>query len=151
MRSSFLFAINTSQTWDAYRLLFQHLGRNPLLFQTSPAADNDEWNLRESLHLVSALTPQESGAYVGYFENLLGNSYDTFNEIYDADAGDDSDAFAPAPDAKDAPHSAVKVLWNDALRAFNPMAQPDLLNDPIVRAAFSDFLNKAIDLLAMTE
>lgn len=149
--ASFLFAINTSQTWDAYRLLFQHLGRNPLLFQTSPAADNDEWNLRESLHLVSALTPQESGAYVGYFENLLGNSYDTFNEIYDADAGDDSDAFAPAPDAKDAPHSAVKVLWNDALRAFNPMAQPDLLNDPIVRAAFSDFLNKAIDLLAMTE
>lgn len=148
--ASFLFAINTSQTWDAYRLLFQHLGRNPLLFQASLDTDNGGWNLRESLHLVSALTPQEAGAYIGYFENLLENSYDTFNSIYDEDAGDDFNAFAPAPDAKDAPHSAVKVLWNEALRAFNPLVQPDLLNDPIVRAAFSDFLDNATDLLAVT-
>lgn len=148
---SFLFAINTSQTWDAYRLLFQHLRRNPLLFQASSDADNGRWNLRESLHLVSALTPQESGAYVGYFEQLQENSYDTFCEIYDEDAGDDSNAFAPAPDNEDAPHFAAKVMWNDALRAFNPLRQPDLLNDPMVQAAFSDFLDTATALLAVTE
>lgn len=149
--ASFLFAINTSQTWDAYGLLFKHLGRNPLLLQASPDTDNGEWNLRESLHLVSALTPQEAGAYVGYFEQLQENAYDTFREIYDEDAGDDSNAFAPAPDDENAPHSAVKVMWNDALRAFNPLGQPDLLNDPMVHAAFSDFLNKATVLLGVTE
>ena len=146
---SFLFAINTSQTWDAYRLLFQHLRRNRLLFQTSSDADSGEWSLRESLHLVSALTPQEAGAYVGYFEKLQENSYDTFSEIYDEDAGSDADAFAPAPDAEDAPHSAAKVMWNDALRAFNPLEQPDLLNDSMVHAAFSDFLIEATALLGV--
>jgi hypothetical protein len=148
---SFLFAINTSQTWDAYRLLFQHLRRNRLLFQTSSDTDNGEWDLRESLHLVSALTPQEAGAYVGYFESLQENSYDTFSEIYDEDTGSDADAFAPAPDAEDAPHSAAKVMWNDALRAFNPLGQPDLVNEPIVRAAFLEFLNQAMALLGVDE
>jgi hypothetical protein len=148
---SFLFAINTSQTWDAYRLLFQHLRRNPLLFQASPGTDNGEWNLRESLHLVSALTPQESGAYVGYFESLQENSYDTLSEIYDEDAGNDVNAFAPAPDDEDAPHFAAKLMWNDALRAFNPLVQPDLLNDPMVHAAFLEFLNKATALLGVGE
>jgi hypothetical protein len=148
---SFLFAINTRQTWDAYRLLFQHLRRNRLLFQTSSDTDNGEWDLRESLHLVSALTPQEAGAYVGYFEKLQENSYDTFSEIYDEDTGSDSNAFAPAPDDEEAPHSAAKVMWNDALRAFEPLRQPDLLNDPMVNAAFSDFLDKATALLAVTQ
>ena len=144
---SFLFAIDTSQTWDAYGLLFQHLGRNPLLLQASSDAEDGEWNLRESLHLVSALTPQEAGAYVGYFEQLQINAYDTFREIYDEDAGNDFKAFAPAPDDEDAPHSAVKVMWNDALRAFNVLKQPDLVNEPIVHAAFLEFLNKATALL----
>lgn len=148
---SFLFAINTSQTWDAYRLLFQHLRRNRLLFHALPDTDNGEWNLRESLHLISALTPQEAGAYVGYFENLQENSYDTFSEIYDEDVGNDANAFAPAPDDEDAPHSAAKVMWNDALRAFNPLLLPDLLNDPMVHAAFLEFLNKAAALLGVDE
>lgn len=148
---SFLFAINTSQTWDAYSLLFQHLRRNRLLFQVSPDTDNDEWNLRESLHLVSALTPQEAGAYVGYFENFQENGYDTFSEIYDEDTGSDPNVFAPAPDDENAPHSAAKVMWNDALRAFNPLGQPDLLNDSIVHAAFLEFLNQATTLLGVDE
>ena len=148
---SFLFAINTSQTWDAYRLLFQHLQRNRLLFQRT-RINLDEWSLRESLHIVSALTPQEAGAYVGYFENLQSNSYDTFCKIYDEDIYDEngqlnSYAYAPSPDTDDAPHFASKVMWNDVLRAFNPLGQPDLIDDPIVQAAFSVFLEKAKSLL----
>lgn len=148
---SFLFAIDTRQTWDAYRLLFQHLRRNLLLFQALPDTDHGEWNLRQSLHLVSALTPQEAGAYVGYFEKLQENAYDTFNEIYDEDTGGDTSAFAPAPDSKDAPHHAAKVMWNDALRAFNPLMQPDILNDAMVISAFSEFINQAIALLEVNE
>lgn len=152
---SFLFAINTTQTWDAYRLLFQHLQRNRLLFQIS-RTNLDEWSLRESLHVVSALTPQEAGAYIGYFENLQTNSYDTFCKIYDEDIYDEDGqlnphAFAPSPDADDAPHFASKVMWNDVLRAFNPLDQPDLINDPIVQAAFSIFLEKAKSLLDIAQ
>lgn len=152
---SFLFAINTTQTWDAYRLLFQHLQRNRLLFQVS-RTNLDEWSLRESLHVVSALTPQEAGAYIGYFENLQTHSYDTFCKIYDEDIYDEDGqlnphAFAPSPDADDAPHFASKVMWNDVLRAFNPLDQPELINDPIVQAAFLIFLEKAKSLLDIAQ
>jgi hypothetical protein len=111
--------------------------------------------LRDSLRLVSALTPQEAGAYVGYFERLQAHAYDTFSEIYDKQEFDEEGnlvnphAFAPSPDDDAAPHYAVKVLWNEALRAFNPLGESELLQDPIVRAAFTDFLNKATYLLGL--
>lgn len=135
---SFLFAIDTSQTWDSYRLLFQHLQRN-----------KDIQEVREHLSLVSALTPENAGMYVGYFENFQDNAYDTFIEIYDEDSGDDLEAYAPAPDDENAPHHAARIMWNEALRAFNPLGQPDLLNAPTIQASFADFLEKANNLLGV--
>ena len=148
---SFLFAINTSQTWDAYLLLFKHLRRNPKLFPPETDNDDERWSLRRSLHIVSALTPQESGAYIGYFEQLQNNAYDTFCTIYDEDDGEVSNAFAPAPGDEDAPHFPTRVMWNEALRAFNPLGVPELLNDSMVRAGFDDFLQKAIALLGLED
>ena len=149
---SFLFAVNTSQTWDSYRLLFKHLCRNPGLFTpTNTTADDDEpWELRRSFRMVSALTPQEAGSHFGYFENLQQNAYDTFTEIYDEDSGDDPDAYAPAPGDVDAPHAALRVQWVDALRAFNPLKDPSQLTDPINQAAFVDFIDRATTLLEVT-
>ncbi|MCW5321359.1 hypothetical protein D5039_09440 [Verminephrobacter aporrectodeae subsp. tuberculatae] len=149
---SFLFAINTSQTWDSYGLLFKHLQRNRALFaSTNSEADDEPWELRRSLRLVSALTPQEHGPYVGYWDALQQNAYTTFSEIYDEDSGEDSDedpqAFAPAPDDTDAPHAALCIKWVDALRAFNPLAEPGQLTDPLNKAAFDDFLGPAMALL----
>lgn len=147
---SLLFAINTSQTWDSYQLLFKHLKRNLALFARpkNPIDDASEsWDLRRSLRLVSALTPQEHGAYTGYFESFRQSGYDTFSEIYNEDSGDNPQAFAPAPDASDAPHSASRVMWVEALRAFSPLTQPDQLTDPVNQAAFSDFLVQTTALL----
>lgn len=129
----FLFAIDTSQTWDSYRLLFQHLQRNK--------------NIREHLRLVSALTPENAGMYAGYSEKFQDNAYDTFVEIYDEDTGDDPDVYAPAPNDHDVPHHAARIMWNEALRAFNPLGQPDLLRAPTIEASFTDFLQQAINLL----
>lgn len=137
---SFLFAIDTSQTWDSYRLLFQHLQRN-----------KDIKDMREHLSLVSALTPENAGMYVGYFDDFQDNAYDTFIKIYDEDSGDDLEAYAPAPDDENAPHHAARIMWNEALRAFNPLGQPDLLNAPMIKASFVDFLQKVITLLGITE
>lgn len=149
---SFLFAINTAQTWDAYLLLFKHLRRNPKLFPIEAEGDDEYlWNLRRSLRIVSALTPQESGAYIGYFEQLQNNAYDTFCTIYDEDDGEAPNAFAPAPGDEDAPHFPACVMWNEALRAFNPLGAPELLNDSMVRAGFDDFLKKSIALLGLED
>lgn len=137
---SFLFAIDTNQTWDSYRLLFQHLQRN-----------KDIEEVRENLSLVSALTPENAGMYVGYSENFQDNAYDTFTEIYDEDSGDDLEAYAPAPDDENAPHHASRIMWNEALRAFNPLGQPDLLNAPTVQASFADFIEKSTTLLEVIE
>lgn len=133
---SFLFAIDTSQTWDSYRILFQHLQRN-----------KEIENVRENLSLVSALTPENAGMYVGYYENFQDNAYDTFTEIYDEDSGGNGDVYAPAPDDENAPHYAARIMWNEALRAFNPLGQPDLLNAPTVQASFADFIEKSTTLL----
>ena len=149
---SFLFAINTSQTWDSYRLLFKHLRRNPALFATVETEEDDEpWELRRSLRLVSALTPQEHGSYVGYLESLQQNAYETFSEIYDEDSGDDAQAFAPAPGDTDAPHAALRIQWVEALRAFSPLTEPSQLTDALNQAAFADFLNRATTLLGVDD
>ena len=151
---SFLFAINTSQTWDSYRLLFKHLGRNPALF-TNPIVEGNEdeepWELRRSLRLVSALTPQEHGPYVGYLENLQQNAYETFSEIYDEDSGEDGQVFSPAPGDTDAPHAALRIQWVEALRAFSPLTEPSQLNDALNQAAFADFLNRTTTLLGVDD
>lgn len=149
---SFLFAINTSQTWDSYRLLFKHLRRNPALFATAVTGDDDEpWELRRSLRLVSALTPQEHGAYLGYFESLQQNAYETFSEIYDEDSGEDAQAFAPAPGNENAPHTALRIQWVDALRALSPLTEPAQLTDALNQTAFVDFLNRATMLLGVND
>lgn len=121
---SFLFAVNTSQTWDSYRLLFKHLRRNPGLFiQHGLAAgeNEDPWELRRSFRLVSALTPQEAGSHLGYFENLQQNAYDAFTEIYDEDSGDDPDAYAPAPGDVDAPHGSTSRSMGRCIARFQPI------------------------------
>lgn len=150
---SFLFAINTSQTWDAYKLLFKHLRRNPALFATPLGTGDDEvepWDLRRSLRLVSALSPQAHGPYVSYFDDLQQNAYDTFSEIYNDDPSGDAQAFSPAPNDSEAPHAASRILWVEALRAFNPLAEPGQLTDPLNQAAFADFLSHATTLLGIS-
>jgi hypothetical protein len=151
---SFLFAINTSQTWDSYRLLFKHLSRNPALFantQVDGSNEEEVWDLRRSLRLVSALSPLEHGSYIGYFESLQQNAYDTFSEIYDEDSGDDAQAFAPAPGDIDAPHAASRIQWVESLRAFSPLTEPSQLTEPLNQAAFVDFLNHAMTFLGMDD
>lgn len=148
---SFLFAIDTSQTWDSYRLLFKHLKRNPALFADVTTKKEESWDLRRSLRLVSALTPQEYGPYVGYFDALQANAYDTFSEIYDADSGEDTQAFSPSIEDLNAPHSALRIQWVEALRAFSPLTEPHQVTDVLNQAAFADFLNRAVTLLGVDD
>jgi hypothetical protein len=151
---SFLFAINTRQTWDAYKLLFRHLQRNLALFPTRSKANDDaedEWDLRRSFRLVSALSPQAHGPYVGYYDDLMQKAYDTFSTIYNDDPAGDALMYSPGPDDSEAPHAASRILWVDALRAFDPLKEPHQLTDPLNQAAFADFLGRATTLLGLDD
>ena len=154
---SFLFAVNTRQTWDSYGLLFEHLRRNLNLFwKTLPESGSNEtelqneWDLRRSLRLVSALTPQASQAET-YLSDMRYSAYDVFNDIYD-DASDDparsfAEPFAPAPDTPDAPHYPIAIMAIDDLRAFDPLRKPSQLTDALNQAAFVDFVRASSELL----
>ena len=141
---SFLFAINTPQTWDAYGLLFEHLKRHPSL--------HTDQDFRASLKMVSAITPAEVGSYKGYFEDFQTNAYDLCSHIYDEDDGrDDQSLFAPSIDDDASPHAALKIMWNEALRAFDPLREPGQLAPQLMDSIFGDFVQKASLLLPLTQ
>jgi hypothetical protein len=139
-RVTFLFAINTTQTWDAYQLLFKHLQHHPSL--------HTEQDFRSSLRMISALTPDEVGAYKGYWEDFRQKAYETCLTLYDVDDGSgDSEVFSPAPDDEDGPHFAAKVMWHEVLRAFAPLEERGQIAPALVDNVFGDFIAKATALL----
>ena len=65
-----LFAINTPQTWGAYRLLFQHWQRwHPNLYQ-----------FRDNLKIVAGMVPEIDRA--NYLENCRQSAYDLFADTH---------------------------------------------------------------------
>ena len=139
-RVTFLFAINTSQTWDAYKLLFRHLELHPSL--------HTGHDFRSTFRMVSALTPDEVGAYKGYWNDFQQKSYETCVTLYDIDDGSgNAETFSPAPDDEDSPHFAARIMWHEVLRAFAPLEEKGQLGPALVENVFGDFLNKAEVLL----
>lgn len=137
---TFMFAINTTQTWDAYQLLFKHLQHHPSL--------HTEQDFRSSLRIISALTPDEVGAYKGYWEDFRQKAYDTCLTLYDVDDGSgDSEVFSPSPDDEDGPHYAAKVMWHEVLRAFDPLEERGQIAPALVENVFGDFIARANALL----
>ena len=148
-RVTFMFAINTQQTWDAYALLFSHLQRHPSL--------HSEDDFRSGLRLVSALTPEEAG-YKGYWAAFREAAYQTCaSGLYDeveahADGTEEklnSDRrFNFGFDDEDAPHFPLRITWDEVLRAFDPVREPAQLAPPVMAKVFSDFLMRAERLLS---
>ncbi len=152
-RVSFMFAINTQQTWDAYSLLFKHLKLHP-----SIQTDSD---FRYGLRFVAALTPEEVGSTKGYWAAFRESAYATCAEtLYDKDTAESQDnieldapntasskEFNPAFDDEDTPHFPMKIMWDEVLRAFDPVIEPGQLAPAVVAKSFGDFLERATRLL----
>lgn len=139
---AFLFAINTSQTWDAYELLFKHLQRHPSLHTAE--------DFRENFRLVSALTPDPALAPT-YFDSFRERAYDLFQEIYDeiAPGEDGLDAFNFDFDDADAPHNPWRIRWDDSLRAFDPLRFEEHMSSELQSKVFGDFVSHAIGWLGV--
>jgi cellulose biosynthesis protein BcsQ len=139
-RVSFLFAMNTSQTWDAYSLLFKHLKHHPSLRTTQ--------DFRPTLRMISAMTPEEVGSTVGYRDEFQQSAYDVCFELYDSVTYEnESLLFAPSFEDGDAPHSVMRIMWDEVLRSFDPIKEPGQLEPAVIAKVFSDFLQKASRLL----
>ena len=142
-RVTFMFAINTAQTWDAYTLLFKHLQHHPSI--------HTEQDFRSSLKMISALTPDEVGAYKGYWEDFQQKCYEACLTLYDSDDGSgDREIFSPAPDDEDGPHYAAKVMWHEVLRAFAPLEEKGQIAPALVDNVFGNFIDTATSLLGAT-
>lgn len=114
-----LFALEGSQTWSGYRILFEHWRR-------ARVAEA----MRERLKVVAALVPETDR--VAYLEGLREHAYEIFvDSLYDEIAPPSTDAVGPAPDNKQrwrvnqivegwnfdeadegAPHSPWSVHWH---------------------------------------
>lgn len=128
-----LFATDSRQTWEGYRLLFTH-------WQSLPPASRQA--VRARLKIVASMIPEEGSA--GYFDNLLERSWDTFlSTIYDeidpaVPGSEDTFSFDKNDDG--GPHYPVRIFRHRAYVEFDPIADPSLLNSEKLPQAFGEFV-----------
>lgn len=97
-----LFAINSSQTWAGYQILFRHWRRTAVVRQ-----------IRERLQLVGAMIPEEEPSK--YIRQLRDHAWAVFlEELYDEVSPGATTAELWSFDVadEDAPHAPWAVRWN---------------------------------------
>jgi cellulose biosynthesis protein BcsQ len=129
----FLFARDEPQSWQAYRLLFEHLSRSAGLRFGMP--DDD---LRWRLKMIAAQLDKTEGAVTSW----LDASYDTWSALYDdegkATAGNPAQTFVR--DDLSAPHYPLAVYYDGGLRSLELVDASQRPPWPVVEAAFGEFL-----------
>ena len=121
-----MFAIDTPQTWDAYRFLFRHWASHP-----------DRQSFRDRLWMVGAQVPSTDRSERE--KSLYESAWPLFQEALYDEPGEDLDPdifFAEAPD-KDANHYPRPVFWQQSLMTFDPL-QEWITTD--INAAYGVFL-----------
>lgn len=133
---AFLFAVNTPQTFAAYRLLFDNFRTHPQRLA----------GFRNNLQAVAALVPDTGRAE--YLESFRANFYDLFaSNIYEAelDAGEEVFNFSLEDDS--APHNPIPIHWYRWFLDFDPINRRGAMDLKEVQAAFGTFTERATHLL----
>lgn len=135
---SFLFAIDTSQTWFSYELLFRAWRDEP----TKAAS------FRNNLQIVAALVP-ETGREE-YVERLRERAFDLFvDHLYEEETPEtgERDLFTFGLDDKEAPHRPIPIYWGREFQEFDPVVAPRAVTPEQIRAAYGPFLDHATAIL----
>jgi len=106
-QSILLFALDSEQTWEGYRILFQHWRRTGVVL-----------DIRERLQLVGAMIPEIEG--VNYRDELCEHAWNLFmEEIYDEiPAGETTgDRFSYDQFDEYAPHFPWAIKWHRGFAA----------------------------------
>jgi len=153
-----LFTLEGSQTWNGYRILFEH-------WQRAHVAQD----IRERLKIVAALVPETERPT--YLEQLREHSYGVFiDTLYDEIAPPPSDAVGPVDDGggrtwrvdqivegwnfdeadEGAPHHPWPVYWHRSFAGLRSLQGRLLVIDAEeVRSIFGPLIRGVIDTLDM--
>lgn len=127
--TSLLFAIDTPQTWLAYRYLFATWHKDPRLVRL----------FRDRLRVVAGQVPETQREQ--YLEGLRDSASALFEEyLYETANADDDDAFNFDVSDRDAPHSPVPIYWRRELQGWDPTQAPPTVTDDQLRGAFGELL-----------
>lgn len=134
-----LFASDSRQTWDAYKLLFSHWTSHPEAIQT----------FRENLKMVHALSPGRVGASAASDKQMQQQSHQLFvNSVYDnVPAG--GEGFSFSTDDTDGPHFPLPIRWSELAQGLDPAASPEMAGQPQVAVLFQDFIKGVTSLLGL--
>lgn len=134
--ASFLFAVDSHQTWNAYSFLFRHWKNHPNLK-----------SFRDRLQVVAAMIP-ETGREE-YLWRFREHSWDLFRDhLYDEAGPDTPEAFTFDLAEDGAPHDPLPVFWHRALQEFDPVRAGSGMEHRIAAEALGDFMDRAGSLFA---
>ncbi len=133
-----LFALDTDQTWEGYKLLFQHWRRTEAVRA-----------LRERLQIVAALVPETERAE--YLDSFREHAWDLFRDyVYDevppnpSESDGELEPFNFDLTDESAPHAPVPIYWHRGLASLRNL---HALDDQLVSASFDRFLETIDGLL----
>lgn len=136
---SFLFAVDSPQTWRAYSFLFSHWKRHPGLV-----------SVRERLQVVASMVP-ETGREE-YLKRFREHSWDLFRDyLYDEAVATATDAFNFDLNNEEAPHYPLPVFWHRALQEFDPAGSSLGIEEKSAVEALGMFMDGADRLVMPTD
>lgn len=133
-----LFAIDGSQTWTGYQVLFQHWNR---------AGKARE--IRERLQCVGAMIPDDEGR-VEYFDSLREHAWAAFSELYDEVPAGAATAELFNYDETDesAPHYPWPVKWSRSFAAIQSLhTRLDRVDADAVQSIFGELIGRLTVLI----
>ncbi|MCY1044268.1 hypothetical protein OV208_23315 [Corallococcus sp. bb12-1] len=132
----FLFAINTSQTWDGYNTMFSSWRNH----------QNRAREFRDNLKIVAAQVPETETQR--YLEDFNINAYKLFQDnLYEEADATDLTAFNFDLNVPDAPHYPLRINWSRALQQFDPVRQPNAISPNQLESAYGEFFTAANQLV----
>lgn len=139
--TSFLFGMNTQQTWDGYRLLFEHWRNHVLTHRKVIEA------VRERMFMVAGQVPETNQKeYLLSFREAAHGLFTT--TLYDEPiAPDDVDAFSFDLGEEAAPHDPIPIYWNRVFQDFDPVRNPDAVTEQQIEGFFGAFNSRVMGLL----
>ena len=137
----FVFARDEPQSWNTYRLLFQHLAISKAVTYGMPDED-----LRWRLKMVAAQIDKTDSA----LEQWVEASYETWATLYDDESKSSNDAHDPqvfARDDSNAPHYPLTVYFDNSIRGVGLADREIRPRWDVLEAAFGEFLTAATNRL----
>jgi hypothetical protein len=136
--TTFLFGIDSRQTWDGYRIVLGNWAARPAIAR----------DVRERLHIVAAQVP-ETGREV-YLERATLAAYGVFSETLYEEAGPARpNAYNFDISAAEAPHQPIPIYWSRPFQDWDPLSAA--VTEDQIRGAFGEFLREATELVLSSE